>query len=57
MEVAHLSGTFASQGDEDCHSLRFKNIKGVRDVMDMASVEAADPVVERFCIDQKFNKK
>ena len=44
--VAHLSGTFASQGDKDAAIAAIKNIKGVRDVMDMASVEAADPVME-----------
>ena len=44
--VAHLSGTFASQGDKDAAIAAIKNIKGVRDVMDMATVEAAASVVE-----------
>ncbi len=39
--VAHLSGTFASQGDKDAAIAALKNVKGVRDVMDMATVEAA----------------
>ena len=44
--VAHLSGTFASQGDKDAAIAALKNVKGVRDVMDMATVEAAASVVE-----------
>ena len=44
--VAHLSGTFASQGDKDAAIAALKNVKGVKDVMDMATVEAAASVVE-----------
>ena len=56
--VAHLSGTFASQGDKDAAIAAIKNIKGVRDVMDMASVEAADPVMETItAIDQETQQK
>ena len=56
--VAHLSGTFAAQGDKDAAIAAIKNIKGVRDVMDMASVEAADPVMETItAIDQETQQK
>ena len=56
--VAHLSGTFAAQGDKDAAIAAIKNIKGVRDVMDMASVEAADPVMETItAIDQETQHK
>lgn len=56
--VAHLSGTFASQGDKDAAIAAIKNIKGVRDVMDMASVEAANSVMETItAIDQETQQK
>lgn len=44
--VAHLSGTFASQEEKDAAIKSLKEIKGVKDVHDMAKVEAASMPVE-----------
>lgn len=38
--VAHLSGTFATQEEKDAALASLKAIEGVKDVMDMAKVEA-----------------
>jgi len=58
--VAHLGGTFASQAEKDAAIKSLKEIKGVKDVHDMAKVEetapppppvettaAADPMVQQ----------
>ncbi len=43
--VAHLSGTFATQEEKDAAIASIKAIEGVKEVMDMAKVEAPAPVV------------
>lgn len=44
--VAHLGGTFATQAEKDAAIRSLKEIKGVKDVHDMATVEVAPPPVE-----------
>lgn len=41
--VAHLGGTFATQAEKDAAIKSLKEIKGVKDVHDMATVEVAPP--------------
>ncbi|MBW3523483.1 BON domain-containing protein [Chryseobacterium sp. NKUCC03_KSP] len=41
--VAHLGGTFATQAEKDAAIRSLKEIKGVKDVHDMATVEVAPP--------------
>lgn len=41
--VAHLGGTFASQAEKDAAIKSLKEIKGVKDVHDMAKVEEMAP--------------
>ncbi|MBO6184873.1 MAG: BON domain-containing protein [Chryseobacterium sp.] len=41
--VAHLGGTFASQAEKDAAIKSLKEIKGVKDVHDMATVEMMPP--------------
>lgn len=44
--VAHLGGTFATQEEKDAAIKSLKEIKGVKDVHDMATVEVVPPPVE-----------
>lgn len=44
--VAHLGGTFATQAEKDAAIKSLKEIKGVKDVHDMATIEVAPPPVE-----------
>ncbi|MBW7676677.1 BON domain-containing protein [Chryseobacterium chendengshani] len=41
--VAHLGGTFASQAEKDAAIKSLKEIKGVKDVHDMATIAEATP--------------
>ncbi len=43
--VAHLSGTYASQAEKDAAIAALKAIAGVKDVHDMTTIAAAEPVV------------
>lgn len=43
--VAHLSGTYASQAEKDAAIAVLKAIAGVKDVHDMTTIAAAEPVV------------
>lgn len=43
--VAHLSGTYASQEEKDAAIAALKAIAGVKDVHDMTTIAAAEPVV------------
>ena len=44
--VAHLSGTFKDAAAKDQMIASLKAIEGIKDVMDMSTVEASAPVVE-----------
>lgn len=44
--VAHLSGTFKDVAAKDQMIASLKAIEGIKDVMDMSTVEASAPVVE-----------
>ncbi|WP_144281211.1 BON domain-containing protein [Chryseobacterium echinoideorum] len=56
--VAHLSGTFASQEEKDATIKSLKEIKGVKDVHDMATVEAAPmPVETASAVDPMVQQK
>ena len=43
--VAHLSGTYASQEEKDAAIASLKAIAGVKDVHDMTTIAAPEPVV------------
>lgn len=44
--VAHLSGTFADEAAKDAMITQLKAINGIKDVMDMTTIEAPAPAVE-----------
>lgn len=57
--VAHLSGTFADQQSKDAMIAKLKAISGVKDVMDMSTIEAAvaAPVETASAVDPAVQKK
>ena len=55
--VAHLSGTFATQAEKDAALTSLKAIEGVKEVMDMAKVEAAPVVATTSAVDPAVQKK
>ncbi|MCU7615035.1 BON domain-containing protein [Chryseobacterium sp. GMJ5] len=58
--VAHLSGTFATQAEKDAAIKSLKEIKGVKDVMDMATVVPApieSPVETASAVDPMVQQK
>jgi len=56
--VAHLGGTFASQEEKDAAIKALKEIKGVKDVHDMAKVEAATaPIQTTSAVDPAIQQK
>ncbi len=56
--VAHLSGTFATQQDKDAAMASLKAIKGVKDVMDMATVTPPPaPVETTTAVDPAIQQK
>jgi hyperosmotically inducible protein len=59
--VAHLGGTFATQAEKDAAIRSLKEIKGVKDVHDMATVEVAPspppPVETASAVDPMVQQK
>lgn len=55
--VAHLSGEFASDADKQAAVDALKKVAGVKDVMDMATVKAAEVVQTVAAVDPAVQKK
>lgn len=55
--VAHLSGVFASDADKQAAVEALKKVAGVKEVMDMATVKAAEVVQTVAAVDPAVQKK
>lgn len=55
--TAHLSGTFADEASRDAMIAQLKGINGVKDVMDMTTIEAPAPVEVNFVVDPEVQQK
>ncbi|MCC2591603.1 BON domain-containing protein [Chryseobacterium sp. MFBS3-17] len=55
--TAHLSGTFADEASRDAMIAQLKGINGVKDVMDMTTIEAPAPVEVNSVVDPEVQQK
>src|SRR5690606_3498349 len=55
--TAHLSGTFADEASRDAMIAQLKGINGVKDVMDMTTIEAPAPVEVNSVVDPEVQQE
>ncbi len=55
--TAHLSGTFADEASRDAMIAQLKAIPGIKEVMDMSSIEAPVPIETVSAVDPAVQQK